>query len=74
MKRNKIDVIGQPLSWIKISDKLNKLKNLMKTWKENEDSFLVFIWIIIEGILPFNDVADDDRGYSHHTFFDGGLV
>ena len=67
-------MVREPLRRIEVSYELDKLKNLMQTRQEDKDSFLLFIRVIVECVLPFNDVADKDGGYSHDAFLDRRLV
>jgi len=71
VQRNEFEVIAQPLCWIEVLNKLDKLENLVETRQENKDSFLLFNFeVIFEGVLPVDYVADDDRGNSHDTLLD----
>jgi len=36
-------MIGEPLSWIEVSNKLDELKDLMKTWKEDQNALLFVV-------------------------------
>ena len=67
-------MIGEPLSRIKVSEEVDELKDLMETWKEDQNALLFVVWIVFESVLSFNDVANENRCDSHDSFLDGGLV
>ena len=70
MQRDELKMIGEPLSWIKVSDELDELKDLVETWKEDQNALLFFVWIVFESVLSFNDVTNENRCDSHDSFFD----
>jgi len=70
VQRDEIKMIGEPLSWIKVSDELDELKDLVKTWKEDQNALLLFVWIIFESILSLDDVTNENGCDSHYSFLD----
>ena len=70
MQRDELKMIGDPLSRIKVSDELDELKDLMETWKEDQNALLLFVWIIFESILSLDDVTNENGCDSHYSFLD----
>lgn len=67
-------MIGEPLSWIKVSNEFDELKDLMKTWKEDQYALLFVIEIVFESVLSFNNVANENRRDSHDSFLDRRFI
>ena len=70
MQRDEIKMIGEPLSRIKVSEEVDELKDLMETWKEDQNALLLFVWIIFESILSLDDVTNENGCDSHYSFLD----
>ena len=70
MQRDEIKMIGEQLSRLKVSEKVDELKDLMETWKEDQNALLLFVWIIFESILSLDDVTNENGCDSHYSFLD----
>jgi hypothetical protein len=53
-------MVAQPLVWVEVFDKLNKLEDFMESWQKHENAFLFLSFDVLEQVLPLYDITDQN--------------